>query len=172
MGVFFQFDDVDAFTTAARGEPGQRVFYLQVRQGDTCVTVKCEKQQAAAIADYLRKTMNDLPPPTSKPLPTSLELLDPGPVDTSFVLGPIGLGYDRENDRLLVQLEEIIPVDENGEPDEEALDDRGKVRLLLERGQALAFCEHTEALVAAGRPPCTFCGRPMDPDGHPCPKMN
>ena len=170
MGVFFQFDDVDAFTTTARGEPGRRVFYLQVRQGDTRVTVKCEKQQAAAIADYLRKTMNDLPPPTSKPLPTMLELIEP--VDPSFVLGPIGLGYDRENDRLLVQLEEIIPVDENGQPDEEALDDRGKVRLLLERGQALAFCEHTEALVAAGRPPCTFCGRPMDPGGHPCPKMN
>ena len=170
MGVFFQFDDVDAFTTAARGRPGERVFYLQVRQGDTRVTVKCEKQQAAAIAEYLRKVMSDLPTPADKPLPTTFELREP--VETTFVLGPIGLGYDRENDRLLVQLEEIIAFDENGEPDEDELEDRGHVRLLLERGQALAFCEHTEMVVAAGRPSCMFCKRPMDPDGHPCPTMN
>ena len=170
MGVFFQFDEVDAFSTVAQGRPGERIFYLQVRHGDTRVTVKCEKQQAAAIADYLRKTMNDLPPPSDKPLSVTFEPQEP--VETTFVLGPIGLGYDRENDRLLVQLEEIVAVDENGEPDEEAFEDRGQVRLLLQLGQALAFCEHTEMLVAAGRPACTFCGRPMNPDGHPCPKMN
>jgi len=170
MGVFFQLDDVDAFTTAAVGRPGQRIFYLQVRQGEIRVTVKCEKQQAAAIAEYLRKVMNDLPAPEAKPLPNMFELVEP--IDAAFVLGAIGLGYDRDTDRLLVQLEEVVPTDENGEPDAEALEDRGHVRLLLQRGQALAFCEHTESIVAAGRPPCRFCGRPLDPDGHPCPKMN
>ena len=170
MGVFYQLDDVDAFTTAARGRPGQRVFYLQVRQGDIRVTVKCEKQQALAIAEYLRKVMNDLPAPATKPLPSTFELQEP--VDPAFVLGAIGLGYDRDTDRLLVQLEEVVVVDENGDPDPEALEERGHVRLLLQRGQALAFCEHTETVVAAGRPPCMFCGHPLDPDGHPCPKMN
>jgi len=170
MGVFFQLDDVDVFTTAAIGLPGRRIFYLQVRQGELKVTVKCEKQQAKAIAEYLRKVMNDLPAPEAKPLPTMLELVEP--IETAFVLGAIGLGYDRDTDRLLVQLEEVVEVDENGEPDPEALEDRGHVRLLLQRGQALAFCEHTESIVAAGRPPCQFCGRPLDPDGHPCPKMN
>ncbi|CAB4860633.1 unannotated protein [freshwater metagenome] len=170
MGVYFQFDEVDTFTTTALGRPGQRVFYLQIRQGDQRVTVKCEKQQAAAIAEYLRKVMNDLPTPASKPLPTTFELNEP--VDVTFVLGPIGLGYDRENDRLLVQLEEALAFDENGEVDENAAEDRGQVRLLLQRGQALAFCEHTEVVVAAGRPTCMFCGRPNDPDGHPCPRMN
>lgn len=170
MGVFFQLDDVDAFTTAAVGQPGQRVFYLHIRQDEIRVTVKCEKQQAAAIVEYLRKVMNDLPSPSTKPLPTSVELDEP--VDAAFVLGAIGLGYDRESDRLLVQLEEVVVVDENGEPDPEALEDRGHIRLLLQRGQALAFCEHTESVVAAGRPPCKFCGRPLDRDGHACPKMN
>ena len=169
MGVFYQLDDVDAFTTAAVGRPGSRVFYLQVRQGEIRVTIKCEKQQASAIAEYLRKVMNDLPSPNNKPLPRALELHEP--VEPAFVLGAIGLGYDRDTDRLLVQLEEVAVVDENGELDEDA-EDRGHVRLLLERGQALAFCEHTEGLVASGRPPCMFCGHPLDPDGHPCPKMN
>jgi uncharacterized repeat protein (TIGR03847 family) len=170
MGVFFQLDDVDAFTTAALGRPGSRVFYLQVRQGDLRITVKCEKQQASAIAEHLRKLMSDLPAPGTKPLPASFEIQEP--VEPAFVLGAIGLGYDSDTDRLLVQLEEVVTVDENGDPDEEALEDRGHVRLLLQRGQALAFCEHTETVVAAGRPPCLFCGRPLDPEGHPCPKMN
>ncbi|MEO7397849.1 MAG: DUF3090 family protein [Ilumatobacteraceae bacterium] len=170
MGIFYQLDEVDAFTTAALGKPGQRVFYLQVRHGETRITLKCEKQQAAAIAEYLRRVMNDLPSPSAKPLPTTFELQEP--VEPAFVLGAIGLGYDRDTDRLLIQLEEVVVVDENGEPEPEAMDDRGHVRLLLQRGQALAFCEHTEAVVAAGRPACVFCGRPLDPDGHPCPKMN
>ena len=65
------------------------------------------------------------------------------PVDPAFVLGPIGLGYDRDNDRVLVQLEEVVPVDEEGEPDPEAVEDRGHVRVFLTRGQAAAFCSHT-----------------------------
>ena len=87
------------------------------------MTVKCEKQQAAAIADYLRKVMSDLPSPVEQPLPAAMELAEP--VDPVFVLGPIGLGYDRDNDRVLVQLEEVVPVDEEGEPDPDAVEDRG-----------------------------------------------
>ena len=26
--------------------------------------------------------------------------------------------------------------------------------------------------VAAGRPPCPFCGDPLDPSGHVCPRAN
>jgi|SRR3954453_4197523 len=170
MGIFYQLDEVDAFSTAAIGEPGHRAFYLQIRHSDVNIVVKCEKQQAAAIAQYLRKVMSDLPAPNVKPLPSVAHLAEP--VDAAFVLGAIGLGYDRDSDRLLVQLEEVVTVDENGEPDPDALEDRGHVRLLLQRGQALAFCEHTEIVVAAGRPPCRFCGKPLDPDGHACPKMN
>jgi hypothetical protein len=27
-------------------------------------------------------------------------------------------------------------------------------------------------VVSAGRPPCPFCGLPVDADGHLCPRMN
>jgi uncharacterized repeat protein (TIGR03847 family) len=170
MGIFYQLDEVDAFTTSAIGEPGHRAFYLEIHHADVHINVKCEKQQAAAIAQYLRRVMSDLPAPVANPLPVDSDLAEP--VEAAFVLGAIGLGYDRETDRLLVQLEEVVELNENGEPDPEALEDRGHVRLMLQRGQALAFCEHTETVVAAGRPPCRFCGRPLDPGGHACPKMN
>ncbi|MET0323764.1 MAG: DUF3090 family protein, partial [Ilumatobacteraceae bacterium] len=103
---------------------------------------------------------------------------DPG--EQAFVLGPIGLGYDRSTDRLLVQLEELVATeldddDDDDDDDVEVLDDsedRGHIRLYVTRSQAAAFCDHADELVAAGRPNCMWCGNPIDPDGHPCPRMN
>ena len=36
----------------------------------------------------------------------------------------------------------------------------------------LAFCDQTDRVVAAGRPDCEYCGRPVDLEGHFCPRMN
>jgi uncharacterized repeat protein (TIGR03847 family) len=169
MSVYFDFDEVDAFTVGALGQPGERTFFLQARRGTTRVTIKCEKQQASAISEYLRRVLSDLPAPTEKPIAAAMELA--APVAAAFVLGPVGLGYDRSNDMVLVQLEEVIAVDENGEPlDEDP--DRGQVRVFLSRSQAHAFCEHAESVVAAGRPACIWCTRPVNPDGHLCVRMN
>lgn len=169
MSVWFDFDEVDAFTVGAVGQPGARTFYLQARRGTVQVTVKCEKQQASTIADYLRRVLSDLPAPTSKPVAAAMELAVP--LDAAFVLGPVGLGYDRSNDMVLVQLEEVIDLDEEGQPiDEDA--DRGHLRVFLSRSQAAEFCDHTDQVVAAGRPSCRWCAKPMDPEGHACPRMN
>ncbi len=170
MTTFFEFDEVDTFTAAAIGDPGARVFYLHARAGQQRVTVKCEKQQVTAIAQYLRRVLSDLPPPDDRPMPVDVH--DPG--EQSFVLGPIGLGYDRSNDRLLVQLEELVPStgEEDEDEDVEPEADRGHVRLYVTRGQAAAFCDRADELVAAGRPSCVWCGNPIDRDGHPCPRMN
>jgi uncharacterized repeat protein (TIGR03847 family) len=171
MTVFFEFEEVDAFAAAAIGQPGSRVFYLYARAGEQRVSVKCEKQQVSAISHYLRRVLSDLPPPDDRPLQSAL---DAGPAgDESFVLGPIGLGYDRGNDRLLVQLEELIQSDEDELADEgEDEPDRSHIRLYVTRGQAAAFCDQADEVVAAGRPSCVWCGNPIDPDGHPCPRMN
>lgn len=167
MSVFYEFEQVDAFTTGAIGRPGDRTFYLQARIGRQRVAVKCEKQQVQAIVQYLRRVLVDLPAPEERPLPGTLELAVP--VESAFVLGPIGLGYDRSSDRLVLQLEEMVPVDEEGEPVD---DDQGKIRVYVSRSQASAFCDHAERVVAAGRPDCQWCALPIDPDGHPCPRMN
>lgn len=169
MSVFFDFDEVDAFTVGAIGSPGSRTFFIQARRGTTWVTVKCEKQQAAAISTHLRRLLSDLPSPTSKPLPAAMDLATP--IDAVFVLGPVGLGYDRANDKVLVQLEEVILTDEQGQPIEDGAD-RGYLRLFLTLSQAAAFCDHADEVVAAGRPACRWCGRPIDPEGHACPRMN
>ena len=175
MTVYRDFDTPDAFTTAALGRPGQRVFLIQVRGEGEVVTLKCEKQQVAAIAHFVRELLADLPD-GDMPLPDALDLIPlphgtgAGDAAFDFVVGPIGVAYDRDLDRVVVQLDEMVPLDENGEPDPDVV--AGRVRGLITRGQALAFCDHADDVVAAGRPNCRWCGFPIDPDGHPCPRMN
>lgn len=171
-----EFESVDTFTAGAVGRPGRREFFLQARVGSERINVKCEKQQAAALAQYLRRLLNDLPPPPDRPLNGAMQTTAPDSV--AFVLGPIGLAYERDRDRFLVQLEEMVVSEaddddeDEGPDDDEQDEDRARVRLFITRGQAAAFVEHTEELVAAGRPTCMFCNGPIDPDGHPCPRMN
>jgi len=168
MSVFYEFDEVDAFTVGTVGRPGERTFYLQTRADGERVTVKCEKQQAAVIVQYLRRVLADLPPPEDRPMPGALELR--APHDAAFVLGPIGLGYDQSSDRVLIQFDELGEVDEEGEPIPDQ--NLGHLRLYVSRSQALAFCNHADEVVEAGRPSCQWCGFPMNPDGHDCPRMN
>jgi uncharacterized repeat protein (TIGR03847 family) len=180
--IFYEFDEVDEFSASAIGEPGSRVFYLSARHGRQRVTVRCEKLQVKAISTWLRNVLNDLPPSEHRPLVGQPDL--GSAPDHAFILGPIGLGYDRVNDRLLVQLEELIDADEDAEETgdddgagtalAEATEpiDRGHIRFYVTRGQADAFCEHADRVVAAGRPPCRWCGNPIDPQGHACPRLN
>lgn len=171
MSVYYEFEEVDAFTSGAIGRPGSRVFYLQARIDDRRITVRCEKQQVAAIAEYLRRVMVDLPPPEDRPMGGAGDLGTP--VEEIFVLGSVGLGYDRSSDRIVLQLEEmIIGADPDDSPDEFDEADRGQMRVYVTRAQAAAFCDRADEVVAAGRPTCRWCDQPMDPDGHPCPRMN
>ncbi len=132
-------------------------FFLQARAGDQRVTVKCEKQQVAAIVAVPAqgaRAISRRPRIARCPVRSSSAT----PLDPMFVLGPIGLGYDRANDRVLVQLEELGEVDDEGEP----LDERSGSRPALRsrRGQAHAFCDHADSVVAAGRPTCQWCSSP------------
>jgi uncharacterized repeat protein (TIGR03847 family) len=170
MSGYFEFDDVETFTAGALGQPGSRTFLLQARGDGRRVTLKCEKQQVGALAQYLRQLLSDLPAPNDLPLAASLELLDPA--DPEFVVGPMSLGYAREIDRFVFTAEELVDAEEEGEEPEEPVDDRGRLRLYLTRSQALAFALRSDDLMAQSRPTCQFCGLPIDPDGHPCPRMN
>lgn len=114
MTVYRDFDTPDAFTTAALGRPGHRVFLIQVRGEGEVVTLKCEKQQVAAIAHFVRELLADLPD-GDIPLPDALDLIPlphgtgAGDAAFDFVVGPIGVAYDRDLDRVVVQLDEMVP---------------------------------------------------------------
>ena len=48
----------------------------------------------------------------------------------------------------------------------------GVARIGITRTTAAAISQVGNELVDAGRPICGLCGRPMDPEGHSCPKTN
>jgi uncharacterized repeat protein (TIGR03847 family) len=158
----FDLPSPDVFTAGTVGPPGQRVFYLQTRDDQLVVSVRCEKQQVAALADYFDGLLDDLEPAPYGLAGGDLRLAEP--VQEIWTVGAIGVAYDEPADRIVVVLEELT--------DDDEAEDGASVKVRLNRAQVAAFVSHARQLVEAGRPPCRFCGLPVDPDGHPCPRMN
>jgi uncharacterized repeat protein (TIGR03847 family) len=51
-------------------------------------------------------------------------------------------------------------------------DESDVMSVRLQPTDARAFVERTVKILASGRPPCPFCGEPLDPQGHLCPRRN
>lgn len=168
MSSSFEMSGVDRFTAGTVGEPGSRIFYLQAVAASQVVTLRLEKAQVAAMSQHLAEMLVDLPTPAPADIPDDLELVEP--VVAEWVVGQIGVVFDTESDRLLVQAEEVGELDEEGELLEDP--DRGTARFALTRGQVAGFVLRAAGLVASGRLPCPLCGRPLDPEGHVCIKTN
>ena len=160
----FDLREPDRFTAGAVGEPGARVFFLQAVEGTQVVSLRLEKQQVGALGQYLQGVLDDLPVVPVTERPSDMDLVEP--VVAEWVVGTLGVAYDTEADRIVLQADELVDQDDEDE------EDAGLARFHLTRAQVVAFCEHADSLVAAGRPPCPICGQPMDPDGHVCPRSN
>ncbi|HLH46870.1 MAG TPA: DUF3090 family protein, partial [Acidimicrobiales bacterium] len=102
--------------------------------------------------------LSDLPSPGG--VPADLELEEP--VSAAWTVGTMQLAYDHDVDRVVLIAEEAVGEDEVG----------AVARLLITREQAAALAARGLDLVEAGRPPCPWCGHPLDPTGHSCPRTN
>ena len=184
MSDSFELTSPDYFTTGAVGPPGQRVFYLQAREARSVVTLKVEKEQIAALAEYVAGLLAKLP--AAATVEADLPLLEP--VEPAWAVGSLGLGYDEANDRLVVEANEAVPGDDDDDEDDEDDDDEeatgpeeaaavagsadaAVARFVITRAQAAAFVQRARSLVRAGRPLCPMCSQPKDA-GHVCPRSN
>ena len=172
MNPSFELPQPERFTAGTVGEPGQRVFFLQAEGDGRMVTLKCEKQQVGALAEHLAALMADLPLPGEDDLvATDVDFVEPS--TAAWAVGRMGVAWDEGEDRLVLQCEEVVAVDEEGEPiTTDDLDVPATARFRLTRAQVVAFVEVARDLVNAGRPPCYLCGLPMDPSGHICARLN
>lgn len=173
MSQDHDFEAVDRFTAGAVGEPGSRTFLFQAQAGAVQVTIKCEKQQVAALAEYLQGVLADLAVVEGDATPVDLDLV---PADPDWVAGTLSVAYDDVADRIVILVEEVGGVDEDDDDDDAPLDilgddDRSSLRVRLTRAQVTALVDHAVALVEGGRPPCEVCGHPKGPD-HACPRTN
>ncbi len=174
MSESFEFREVTHFTAGAIGEPGARVFYLQAGDEHQYVSVKLEKQQVSALANFLQTVIADLPSPepqSTEPVP----LIEPALPE--WVVGQIAVGVDESESEVVLVVEEIAIDDDSDEDDNPIEDlfgesDTASLRVHLSVAQAAAFIAASEALMSAGRPPCRLCGQPENPGGHACPRLN
>lgn len=179
----FIFDPPDRFIAGAIGAPGHRTFYLQARSGERVVSVALEKVQVAVLAERLGRLLEELErrglaevPPESTTDPARPAMLDE-PLNEAFRAGTLTLGWDPEDERILIEARALRPEDEveDEEPPDWRDDDPAGpdvLRVRITPAAARAFVEAAAAVVAAGRPPCPLCGAPLDPTGHLCPRRN
>jgi uncharacterized repeat protein (TIGR03847 family) len=171
----FDLDAPDHFTAGAIGPPGQRVFYLQSREGGRVLTLKVEKEHVRALAEYLGGLLARVKGALT-PSRGGAELLEP--VQPAWDVGSIAVGYDEPRDRVVVEASELLEAEEDEEETrgEEAGEESGPppamARFRITRAQAAAFVDRANELMKGGRPSCPICSRPMDPEGHVCPRSN
>jgi uncharacterized repeat protein (TIGR03847 family) len=140
---------------------------VQVREKNRIVSVALEKAQVQAIANRLELIVAEVR--KSSPLiSVTTEPQDDAPLDTpvdeEFQVGSISLAWNEAEQLLSFELYEL-------EDDEQEAE--GQVlEINFSLGMALAFAQRSKAVVNAGRLPCPFCGIPIDPRGHLCPRAN
>lgn len=167
MTASYDFRDLEFLTVGTLGPKGRREFYLQARAAGELVSLKLEKQQVAALADYLDQVLRDLPEPRGIDEPAADDLGLREPVVAAFTVGSLGIAYAEEIDRLIVMAE---GVPEDDDDDDEVLP---SARFSVSRSQVAGLIERARELVAAGRPPCPYCGRPLEPRNREwCPCQN
>jgi len=123
------------------------------------------------------------------------------PLAEAFRVGTMTLGWDPQREQVVIEARAQQEADEDEDEDEDDSADDAEnkdpvdededddapptlefddsdpdgpdlVRVRLTPLAARAFVERSLRTVAAGRPPCPFCGLPLDPTGHICPRKN
>ena len=188
--VVHQYDEPERFVCGTVGPIGQRTFFLQARSGSRVTSVALEKEQVAVLAERIdalldeivRVSGGDSPVPAVAPA----ELADNGPLEQpiaeEFRAGTMTLSWDVDKQVVVIEVFPVVDSDEEAsdeEPrDDDADDDVAEptaeemLVVRLPGRVARAFAKRALTVVAAGRPACPFCGGPIDPDGHLCPRAN
>src|SRR4026207_1199113 len=130
----YLFDPPERFVAGTVGQPGDRTFFLQAREGPRVVSVVMEKVQVAVLADRLGELIAELErrgvPEALDPAP---EIADDGapldePINEAFRAGSLTLGWEAGGEKVLVEARaqgedgEAIDPDEDDDEDEDGPD--------------------------------------------------
>jgi len=144
----FEFDQVDFVTVGTIGPPGQRVFHLQAKKDTQLLTLTLEKEQAAALAESIEALLEEIKERYDIDVPevdTDEEDLDlEEPIIPTFRIAQLGLGYDNEDDKIVLVVNELLPSEAQQEP--------RVARISATREQMKMLADHTRDVVSRGRP--------------------
>ena len=159
-----EFGPVQHLSAEAVGQPGQRRFRLRaISQGGAYAFVWMEKEQLSAIGEAIETTLEHAEVVLAPSGPGEPEPVFPlqANLDLDVRAGRLSLGLNEETRRIV-----IVAAEGASEAEGEA------ISLEFDFDTARRLRLQIIEVVAAGRPPCPFCGAPLDPEGHVCPRSN
>jgi uncharacterized repeat protein (TIGR03847 family) len=157
-----RFDQPDRFVSGTVGPPGDRTFFIQARAGSRITSVALEKEQVAVLADRLDDLLDQVAQEADAVAPDTAPLDQP--IEQEFRVGTMTLAWDEDAKAVVV---EAFAATESEDAEAEEV-----LIVQLPPTMARGFSERAKLVVASGRPNCQFCGQPIDPDGHICPRSN
>lgn len=187
--VEHRYDTPDRFVSGTVGEPGDRTFFLQARQGNRLTSVTVEKQQVSVLAEHVDRVLGEIGRltgglvnvPPARETAYDNDPLD-APITEEFRVGTMTIAWDPNDARIVIEMFSVtdsemdvdVDSDEAAEELARAEAERAGEVMIVRIAPAAArdFVARSQALVAAGRPACPFCEQPIDPDGHICPRAN
>ena len=157
-----EFTNVTSLLPEALGEPGKRTFRVRADSGANSATISLEKEQLLQLAVAVQQLLATMPEDEDASGTPPQDREAPGPTNLEFKVSKLVLGHDGRSG--------LFMVDAHDEEDED--EETSTVRVWASREQVKDFSEKAIRVCAAGRPLCPLCGRPLDPDGHRCPRVN
>ena len=158
-----EFTQVTRLVPEAIGEPGKRTFRIQVDSASSSARIWLEKEQLFQLALAIQQLMVTLTEETEAPGdPPNAEA--PGLTNLEFKVGRLVLGHDSTNGLFIIDAHDVEEDENDRSP--------AMVRVWANRQQVNGFADEAFRACAAGRPLCPLCGRPMDPEGHKCVRVN
>ena len=108
----------DRFVVGTVGMPGERTFFLQVRQGNAITSVALEKAQVAALSERVDQLLDEAATRTEPgeiPEAASPALADTGSLDAPIVeefrVGAMALGWDEANSLVVIEAHAVTEDD-------------------------------------------------------------
>jgi uncharacterized repeat protein (TIGR03847 family) len=181
--IVFEYDPPERFVAGTVGEPGSRTFFLQARGNGRVTSVSLEKAQVSVLAErvdalldeVVRRSAGEAGVPAVTPADASDTAPLDAPIEEEFRVGTMALAWDSDDEVVVIEAQAITEDEDDDEPPlitDEDEDGPPLLRVRLDGSAARAFVSRAQAVVAAGRPPCPFCGGPLDAGGHVCPRAN
>ena len=148
-----ELNPVDFLTVGTVGPKGRRVFHLQAGRGSQVVTLTLEKEQTRALGEAIMELLDDLKERfpdgaenTIRLANWNMDLRDP--IEPLFRIAQIGLGYDENNNMVVIVAQELVIVREDEDPE---LAQPGVVRFWGSRAQFRALSIYAQQIVTKGR---------------------
>lgn len=171
-----EYDNPDRFITGTVGPPGQRTFFLQVAQGRRVTSVSLEKEQVQVLAERVVELLDEIGSAAEAPaVPEDNAPLET-PIEDEFRVGTLSIAWEADLAAVIIECHDgqvdLEPSEDGAELVEVTEPQAIMMRVVLRPGAAREFARRSLAAVAQGRPPCPFCGGPLDAEGHVCPRAN